>query len=503
VKKSEDHFQSYTGKSIAKNTLFNLLGYGVPLLFAIVIIPFLVKGLGDERFGILNLAWIVIGYFSFFDFGIGRGLTKVISEKIGLNRREEIPDIFWTSFFLMLTVSSIVAVLISLNMASIVDLFKISSDLKTEALLIFYALAFAIPVVSTTAGLRGVLEAYQKFRNINYIRIFLGVFTFLGPLLVLAVIDSLFWIVILMVIVRIFVWILYLLQCFKINVHIKNKVRFNYDSFRPVIKFSIWITLANIVGPIIAYSDRFLIGALVSAVAITYYATPYQVITKLLLIPGSFITVLFPIFSSSSSTNPELTKKLFVKSAKTVFVIIYPAVFIILTFAFELMDIWLGSSFAENSTLVLQFLSIGILMNSISVVPNYFFQGTGKPKVPTLINLIELPFYIVAMLISINNFGIIGAAFTYMVAAAIDAFIMYIMVYKIASLKFWSKYTPVLVLFILISFVIPFLFLAFYLKIVFALVVISVFIPIVWNYLLSSEDKVLIVSKLKLIFNKN
>jgi O-antigen/teichoic acid export membrane protein len=142
-------------------------------------------------------------------------------------------------------------------------------------------------------------------------------------------------------------------------------------------------------------------------------------------------------------------------------------------------------------------------MNSISVVPNYFFQGTGKPKVPTLINLIELPFYIVAMLISINNFGIIGAAFAYMVAAAIDAFIMYIMVFKIASLKFWSKYTPVLVLFILISFVIPFLFLAFYLKIIFALVVISVFIPIVWNYLLSSEDKVLIVSKLKLIFNKN
>jgi O-antigen/teichoic acid export membrane protein len=142
-------------------------------------------------------------------------------------------------------------------------------------------------------------------------------------------------------------------------------------------------------------------------------------------------------------------------------------------------------------------------MNSISIVPNYFFQGIGKPKIPTIINLIELPFYIIAMLISIDKLGINGAALTYMLAASLDALIMYIMVYKITSIKLWSMRIPILILFMLISFIIPFLFLAFYLKIVFAFIVISVFIPVVWNYLLSSEEKVFLVSKIKLIFSNS
>ena len=79
--KSKDVSSLYSGRTVAKNTIYNLFGYGVPLIVAVVLIPPLIKGLGEERFGILNLAWVVIGYSSFFDFGIGRSLTKIIAEK--------------------------------------------------------------------------------------------------------------------------------------------------------------------------------------------------------------------------------------------------------------------------------------------------------------------------------------------------------------------------------------------------------------------------------------
>ena len=51
---------SYSGKSIAKNTTYNLLGYGIPLIVAILLIPPLIQGLGDEKFGILNLTCCVV-----------------------------------------------------------------------------------------------------------------------------------------------------------------------------------------------------------------------------------------------------------------------------------------------------------------------------------------------------------------------------------------------------------------------------------------------------------
>ena len=81
-------------RKIFRHTLYNLLGYTLPLVFALFLIPILLNNLGTDRFGLLNLAWIVIGYFGFFDLGIGRALTKIVAEKIGTNSTSEIPSLF-------------------------------------------------------------------------------------------------------------------------------------------------------------------------------------------------------------------------------------------------------------------------------------------------------------------------------------------------------------------------------------------------------------------------
>jgi O-antigen/teichoic acid export membrane protein len=493
---------AYSGTSIAKNTLYNLLGYGIPLIFAVILIPPLVRGLGDERFGILNLAWIIIGYFSLFDLGIGRGLTKITAEKIGLNQKEVIPRLFWTSLLLMLSFSFFIAIILIFLIPYLVNnVFSISENIQSETIETFYALALAIPIVSTTAGLRGVLEAYQKFKIISIIRVLLGTLTFLGPLVFLILTNSLFWIVVFLIIIRIMIWVLYLFQCFKVNPGIKKEIKFDFVFIKPVLKFSIWITIANIVGPIILYSDRFLIGALISAAAITYYATPYEVITKLLLISGALSGVLFPIFSSSFYHDINISKKIFLRGVKFIFLILFPLVFLISMFSHEFMQLWLGKKFALSSSLVLQFLSVGIFMNGISSIPDNFFQGIGKPRIPAIIMLIELPVYIFIMWYSIELGGINGAAITYMCAATINAIVMYCVAYDLFHYKFDSDFNILTILITIITLIIPFIISAIYLKIIVAIIFLLIFNFISWKYFLSVEEKIFIISKIKVKFN--
>ena len=102
-----------SGKLLARNTVWNLVGQGVPLIAAVFAIPLLIKGLGIERFGVLTLAWMVIGYFSLFDFGIGRALTKVVAEKLGSGHTEDIPAIAWTALFLMLVLGVVGAIVVA------------------------------------------------------------------------------------------------------------------------------------------------------------------------------------------------------------------------------------------------------------------------------------------------------------------------------------------------------------------------------------------------------
>src|SRR5437773_929252 len=91
-----------SGRLLARNTVWNLLGNGAPMLVAVVCIPILIRGLGKERFGVLTLAWALIGYASLFDLGLGRALTQLVAQKLGTGEERKIPSLAWTSLLLML-----------------------------------------------------------------------------------------------------------------------------------------------------------------------------------------------------------------------------------------------------------------------------------------------------------------------------------------------------------------------------------------------------------------
>jgi O-antigen/teichoic acid export membrane protein len=497
VEETEDLGITFSGNAIAKNTLYNLLGNVVPIIFAILFIPPLIKGLGTERFGILSLAWMIIGYFGFFDFGIGRGLTKIVAERIGLNQSEQIAKIFWSSIFLMLVVSLFAVLILLFFIPAIVNLFNISEKYHLETIDTFYILALSIPIVTTMAALRGTLEAYQKFAIINILKVFLGAITFLGPIIVLTITNSLFWIVVFLIFIRIAIWFLYLNQCFKTNKAIRNEIKFDLNSIKPVLKFSIWITIGNLIVPVILYSDRFLIGVLISVAAITFYVTPYELVTRLMMIPVALSGVLFPLFSAGFFSNPELTKKIFLRGVKFTFLIMYPFVLLIITFAYEGINLWLGKEFANNSSLILQLLAIGILMNSLSLITNNFFQGIGKPRIPTLINLLEFPIYILIMWYLITIYGIQGAAIAFMLMATIDAVMMYIVANKMFAIKFESQFSLIVFLCMILGLIAPFLIINILIKSILITIFISVYIFLTWTRFLSVEEKAFFISKLK------
>src|SRR5215471_7527755 len=88
-----------SGRLLAKNTLWNLFGNCAPILVAVFCIPILIRTLGKERFGVLTLAWALIGYASLFDLGLGRALTQLVARKLGAGDEAEIPSLVWTSLF--------------------------------------------------------------------------------------------------------------------------------------------------------------------------------------------------------------------------------------------------------------------------------------------------------------------------------------------------------------------------------------------------------------------
>ncbi len=497
------NIQPFRLKTLTLNTIYNLLGYSVPLVVAIVVIPLLLSKLGTEKFGILNLAWIIIGYFGFFDLGIGRALTKIVSEKIGRRQFSDIPSFFWTSIIMMFLFSSLISLcLYLLSDKLVLNLFKIPIEIQHETLSAFSLLILSIPIVTTTAGIRGLLEAYQRFDIINLIRIILGVSTFLIPVIVLIFTSDLFWIVLFLVIVRVIIWLMYLVSAFKINKDLLQNILLRLDLIKPIFKLSSWMTVSNITVPIIVYIDRLLIASLISATAVAYYATPYEVITKLLIIPSALTSVLFPTFAANFYRDQAATIKLFDKTKKYIGLILIPIISLIIIFSFELLYIWLGEEFAQNSYFVLQCLSVGILFNSIAYIPFSFIEGIGRPDITAKLQLIELPFYVTAMWLVVNYWGIYGAALVYMIRMIIDCFLLIYFSKRIVKAEITSDRKIYYLIFLpIVLFSVAFIHILL-LKIILFIVLIMLFVFISWKFLLDEEDIFIIKSKIKPLIGK-
>src|SRR6266576_92951 len=186
------HGHLTSGRLLARNTVWNLLGNGAPMLVAIFCIPILIRRLGTDRFGVLTLAWALIGYANLFDLGLGRALTQLVAQKLGAGKEREIPSLVWTSLLLMTLLGFAGTACVFLISPWLVhSALNVPDALEPEMLQAFRLLALSIPFVITTAGLGGLLEAHQRFGLINALRVPLGVFTFAGPLLVLPFSKSL------------------------------------------------------------------------------------------------------------------------------------------------------------------------------------------------------------------------------------------------------------------------------------------------------------------------
>lgn len=413
------------GKLLARNTLWNLVGSGVPMLVAVVCIPILIRGLGTDRFGVLTLGWALIGYAGLFDLGIGRALTKLVAERHEDNDPEETYRLIWTSLFMMLILGIVctgVAIVISPWLVH--RELNIPSALQSETLRAFYALGIGMPIVITSSGLRGVLEARQRFDLINWLRVPLGIFLLAGPIAVLPFSKSLVPVIWVLIGARAASWIGNLFFCFHIIPGLKTHIRLQGEAMKALLSFGGWMTVTNIVGPLMVTFDRFVIGSVASVAAVAYYATPFEMVTKLWAVPSALLGVMFPAFSSSFTDKSGRTGMLFRRSLKFVFIFLFPPTVLTIAFAKNGLTVWLGLDFANHSTRVLQWLAAGVFLNGLAQVPCVLVQGVGRPDWAAKTHLIEVPCYLSLLWWMIRAHGVEGAAMAWTIRIAVDACIM-------------------------------------------------------------------------------
>jgi O-antigen/teichoic acid export membrane protein len=422
---SGDFLHSLRGRAMARNTIWNIFGQLLPLALAAVAIPLLIRRLGVDRFGVLTLAWTIVGYFGLFDLGLGRAITKVVSEALAKGRQADASGAVWTGSAILFALGTLFTLaLFFISHLLVYRWIKVPVALQEETVKAVHWLAISIPIVTVTAGLRGVLEAQHRFGALNLVRVVMGVFSYLGPLIAAAFSPDLQLLCAVLVIGRTIGALVYLMLCLSSLPSLRRGVTVRRDIISVLVDVGAWITVSNTIGPIVTYGERFLIGLFLSVAAVAYYATPSELVLRLLLVPAAISTVLFPAFAALSVVDSSRLALTYDRGIRFCFILIFPAIFLIVLFAPEGLRLWLGPVFAEKSTLLLRWIALGIFVNSLSQIPYALLQAANRPDLPGKLFLIDAPIYLFALVEAIKMYGITGAAVVWSVRLIFEGYLL-------------------------------------------------------------------------------
>lgn len=416
--------------SLGKNTGLNLLGAVVPLLVGVLSVPYLVVQLGVERFGVLTLLWVIIGYFSLFDLGMGRAVTQQVSSLIGGGRLDEIKKVVSISTWLTLATGVLGAALLAAFSGHIAEsalgLSPVFVD-ETRGCLLLASLG--VPLATLSANWRGILEAHNRFMAVNLAKIAFGVAIFGLPTVgVMLFGANLLVVTACLVLARLLSTLAFWLLNLRLPYWQSVAVKFSGREAWSLLKFGAWMGASNLVSPMLIYVDRFVIAKVLGASMVAYYTVPFEFIVRILIIPGAIGAALLPQLSSVFAQSTDQARRLLNRAWRLSAALMLVCAAAGACLAYPLMSYFIDPAFAERAFWVSIILCVGVFFNGIANIPYSALHALGVARQTGLLHLVELALYLPLLYVLVLNLGIVGAAVAWALRTAFDCVAQSVMV---------------------------------------------------------------------------
>jgi len=181
--------------------------------------------------------------------------------------------------------------------------------------------------------------------------------------------------------------------------------RFEKSQARRLFVYGGWITLTNVLNPILTSIDRILIGSVISATAVTFYSVPFNLVTRASIIPGALSTSLFPKLSRGDLAESSALAS---NAVRALAAVMTPAIVAAIALLPAFMRLWVGASFAANAAPVGVILLIGVWINSLAYIPYSHLQAIDRPDVVAKFHAIELVPFLGLLWVGLHFFGLVS-----------------------------------------------------------------------------------------------
>jgi O-antigen/teichoic acid export membrane protein len=416
---------------ISHNFLYNLAGLTLPLGVAVVSVPLFVRYAGLERLGFLTLAFAVLGYLSLLDLGLTRVFARRIAVAAKRNELAYERAILERAERWLLAGTSLLSVVLAVAVPTRwLAGADASPELLAEVHWAWLPLVAALPALVLSNLWRGATEGLEAFAVSNALRIGLGVATYAVPLLILIATPRLPALVLGIAAVRWASYQQFRHRCIRMLPRLEQRAHGRgLDLLRTALLEGGWMTLSNVIGPVMVVFDRFALTTFVPLSVLSTYTVPQELALRAVVLPGALSQTIFPRLAAldASGGSDDAVATLVDKALRAMLALMLPVCIAGLLLAQPALALWVGRQFASAAAPLLQILLVGVIGNTIAQVPFGLLQAVGASRTTALIHLVELPIYLIAVWFAIRGGGVEGAALAWSGRMMVDALAMIVL----------------------------------------------------------------------------
>jgi len=402
--------------------MYNLGGGLSSVVMMLVTVPAYIHLVGEARYGVLAIVWVLCGYFSFFDFGLGQATAYAIAR-----HKDDSDEVRATTFWTALIINcglGLIGAIIMLAVAPLLfnHVFNLTPELRAELRPALPWLALSIPLLTFEGVFSGALTGREKFLLLNARKILGTAITQLLPIVcVWAISPSLQVAVPATIIARMISVSTLALIAFK-SVPASLKPRCGGRAMmKDLLGYGGWVSLTSFLIPLIDNLDRFVIASVMTPQSVAYYVVPYQLVTRASILSSSLSNALFPRLAR---LDPDSARELAWKGIRLngLFMAIPCMIGILILEPF--LSIWISAEFAEKSAIVGQMIALSLWINAMALIPFNLLQAQGRPKETAAIMFLQIIPYAAVAVPAIRAWGLVGATVGRNVRTLADFFML-------------------------------------------------------------------------------
>ncbi|MEW5735366.1 MAG: oligosaccharide flippase family protein [Thermodesulfobacteriota bacterium] len=406
-------------KKIGLNSLANVIRLVANVGVAFFMTPFLVRHLGKAGYGVWDMVLSAVGYVTLMDIGLAGAVVKYVAEFRGRSDEEGLSAVVETAFTFYLAVALLGAAALGLFLwlgFSYLTVESVEPSVVRWVLLLMGLDALVCFVGSVFSGILAGAHRYYVtstlealFRVLTAATVWVGLKNDHG-LIFMAVANLSYDLV---------KFGFYYVECrFRMKMLSRFRLRLAASHFHTMLTFGVKSLLVSASGRLYLRSHSLIIGYLMSAAAVPFYAVPANLAQYARNLLWALTMAFLPLFSDLSAKKEEdLMRKIFLNYSRYTCMIFFPVIVVMLAMGQPFLLRWIGPSFARQGGPVLFFLTLALLVSAFQPLSERVLTGVARHGLIAWTRFFSAALFLGLGVVLTRTHGLTGLAFAFFCGA--------------------------------------------------------------------------------------